>query len=258
MEFVSLLGDNLGALAFGILALGAVIAFFYAGWMYQTAFGDQQQMAKARNAFFGGVIGLIIGGFAFVVPEVLSREVIEPSGGDTVMAQVAGECDGVLRSRLSMETHANTAERMNQLITLIQAGNPEGCGKDLWDPYVGDEFKNSVVSYFQYRIGCFGRRTGSTYDRGVFRNAPFRVGGVAVPGSLTYKEGVSGLPRNVSSRDARNNVLIYFGNAAKADGSPKVGSPKSGTEHIHVSSGRPTGGSECWMFIARENLWVTN
>ena len=83
MEVISLLTDNLGAVAFAILGMGGVISFCYAGWLYQTAFGDQQQMAKARNAFFGGCIGLLIGGFSFAIPEILSSEILGRSGGES-------------------------------------------------------------------------------------------------------------------------------------------------------------------------------
>lgn len=262
MEFINLLTDNLGALAFAILGLGAILGFVYAGWQYNTAFGDQQQMARARNAFFGSCVGLLIGGFAFVIPEVLSREVIEPSGGAAIAPSGSAECDNILRSRLALETNVNTPERMNQLVRFIQADNPEGCGQDLWSPVIGQDVFGSLGTTFaaDYRKNCFGGGSGEVLQS-IAR--PPLVEGVVVPAGLMYSESHSSSsyhnrPRPVSSRDSVNNVIVYFGQLLDRRDRPKDGVMDRADDKVSESVGYPTDGSKCWMFIARENLWLRN
>lgn len=261
MEFIGLLTKNAGALAFAVLALGGVLAFVYAGWQYQTAFGDQQQMARARNALFGGVIGIVIGGFAFIIPEVLSREVVEPSGGQAVVASASAECDEIFRNRLALETHVNTPERMNQLVRIIQADRSGGCGVDVWDPVIGQDLYGSIGGTFvaDYRKKCFGGGSGDVLQA-VAR--PAVVGGVMVPAGLIYSEANNSpsyhdRPRPVSSRDSSNNIIVYFGQLLDSSDRPKELMDATG-DKVSDSAGYPTDGSPCWLFIARENLWLAN
>ena len=255
MEVLRLLTDNLGALAFAVLALGGVLAFCYAAWLYQTALGDQQQMMKARNCFFGGVIGILIGGFAFAIVEIISSEVLSRSGGEPIVARASSECDGVLRSRLAIEVHANTPERMRQIVRLIQAENEDGCGKDLWDPHIGEDVMDGRRSLAQYRLQCYGSKPGSQVFVSGLVDGPYSIAGIRLPASLTYTTGGHERPRPVSSRDANNNVLVYFGTPEDNRGNVKVEIAGPG-DKVSETLGRPTDGASCWMFLARENVWV--
>ena len=260
MEFIGLLRDNIGAVALGLLSLGAVVCFSYSGWLHQTAFGDPQQMARARSAFFGGVIGLLIGGFAFAIPEIISGEIIGPSGGDPVVVTASAECDDMLRNRLAVGVQANTGERMGQVVRFIQAQNPRDCGVDLWDPFIGHDIQmTSGVWYAHYRIGCFGSRGGTTAPLSALSYYPYTVGGVQVPGSFIYDPSstLSQKPRPVSSRDGSNNVLVYFGHATDYLGNLKGGNVEIYHDRVSSHEGRPTDGAACWLFLARENLWVS-
>ena len=257
MEFIGLLSEHLGALIFGILGIGAVVAFGYAGWLYQTSMGDQQQMMKARNAFFGGVIGLLIGGFSFVIPQVISSEILAPSGGEEILARSASGCDDILRNRLAVEIQANTRERMQELVGFIQVGNQDGCGPDLWDPVVAEDVvatNNNIFTYF--RQGCFGQTSSQGLGS---MSGPYKVGGVTLPSSFVYDESPSqqNKPRPVSSRDSKNNILVYFGILRESRTNLEAIERPRNTVHV-ISGGKPTGGSSCWLFLARENVWVGN
>ena len=267
MEIVGLLTDNLGALAFAILGMGGILSFCYAGWLYQTSFGDQQQQAKARNAFWGGCLGLLIGGFSFAIPEILSSEVIGRSGGDPIVVRASSECDQVLQNRLAHEVQANTPERMRQIVRFVQAEN-DGCGRDLWDPVIGEDAGGTNHnSYADYRASCFGSRTNNYEVASLYTPNPprtaidgfFAVGGVQVPASLSYQaaSGYPGTPRGISSRDIRNNIIVYFGQLQDRNGNVKIDMSRA-DDKLSSSVGYPTSGEKCWLFIARENLWVGN
>ena len=262
MEVIGLLTDNLGAVAFAILGMGGVISFCYAGWLYQTAFGDQQQMAKARNAFFGGCIGLLIGGFSFAIPEILSSEIIGRSGGDEIVVRPSAECDGILKNRLVHEVQANTPERMRQIVRFIQADNGERCGGGVWNPLIGADHRGSLGSVYpaDYRVKCFG----GSHPQLQSVDRPHVIGGIELPASLHYSEDSTSpsyrnRPRPESSRDAFNNIIVYFGQLTTSAGVP-VPNMVMNSSALRVSSteGYPTSGEKCWLFFARENLWVGN
>ena len=263
MEVIGLLTDNLGAVAFAILGMGGVISFCYAGWLYQTSFGDQQQMAKARNAFFGGCIGLLIGGFSFAIPEILSSEIIGRSGGDPVVIRSSSECDQILKDRLATEVQANTPERMGQLVRVIQADN-DGCLRDLWNPVIGWDAAGSTNNpYADYRYSCFVQgNVGSPNVQDVMNNSDITVAGVSVPSGLRYNVGThDGAPRPFSSRDTSNNVIVYFGHLVRIVSGNEVIEEfpmRSSGQRVSKHNGFPTSGERCWLFIARENLWVGN
>ena len=264
MEVISLLTDNLGAVAFAILGMGGVISFCYAGWLYQTAFGDQQQMAKARNAFFGGCIGLLIGGFSFAIPEILSSEIIGRSGGDPIVVRASAECDEILKNRLVHEVQANTPERMGALVRFVQADNA-GCSVDVWDPVIGwDAGMSGTLPNADYRYSCFvNANVGSPRlaDLPVTaRRFTGDVGGISLPGGLLYDFSSSylGVPRAVSSRDVNNNIIVFFGQLEDSVGRPKDLPMTASADSVSDSLGFPTSNERCWLFIARENLWVGN
>ena len=264
MEVIGLLTDNLGGVAFAILGMGGVISFCYAGWLYQTAFGDQQQMAKARNAFFGGCIGVLIGGFSFAIPEILSSEIIGRSGGEQIVVRSSSECDEILKNRLVNEVQANTSTRMGQIVRFIQGDN-DGCDRDLWDPVIGwDAGMQGTLPVADYRYSCFvngnvGRpRVGDLPRSG--GSVIATIEGVSVPSTLRYDFNGTNrdVPRAFSSRDTSNNVIVYFGQLEDSVGNRKELPMDNSEDKVSDSVGYPTSGDRCWMFIARENLWVGN
>lgn len=268
MDFVRLLGDNLGALFLSFLALGAVLCFVYAGWQYQTAFGDQQKMAKGRNAFFAGVIGVLIGGFAFVIPGVFSEEVIEPSGGTALLPVASSDCDSRLRDRLVSEIGRGTAEQMNYMVAVIQGKDRDGCGPEVWNPVIGDDVHTSEGGVTRrnadYRLSCFAGRIEGTANLVTLHSAgvrPFGVGAVGLPGSFIYDAAggvyAQDVPRPVSSRDRSNNLLIYFGQLLDTGNRPKT-VMDSRTDKLSGTLGYPHDRSRCWLFLARDGVWLRN
>ena len=67
------------------LAAGAIL--------YMTAAGDPHKQQLARGALLGALVGVVILAMSPIAPRVLSRFVIEPSGGQA-------SCDRTLRSSL--------------------------------------------------------------------------------------------------------------------------------------------------------------
>ena len=263
MEVINLLTDNLGAVAFAILGMGGVMAFCYAGWLYQTSFGDQQQQMKARNAFWGGCLGILIGGFSFAIPEILSSEILGRSGGDPIVVRASSECDEILKNRLANETIANTPERMGQIVRFIQSDN-DGCGRDLWNPVIGWDAAGSATNpYADYRYRCFvNGNVGAPNVADVMNAGEIAVGGVRLPGTLRYDVGVyDGVPRPFSSRDTSNNVIVYFGKLVRISGGSEITEDfpmDAAQDTVSRTNGFPTSGERCWLFIARENLWIGN
>ena len=135
MEIIEATKSNIGMLLLTVIGGAGIISIAIAAWLMMMAHGDPQQMAKARNAFFGGVVGLILGGFAFAIPEILSDTVVQPSGGRGFGIEEAGSCDEVLRRELVLQANANTTARMQQVVRVIQV-REEDCLSDNWDPEV--------------------------------------------------------------------------------------------------------------------------
>lgn len=193
-------------------------------------------MAKARNAFFGGIVGLLLGGFAFAIPQILSETVLKPSGGEGFGIQEAGPCDDILRRELILQPQVNTSACMNQVIRVIQQ-REEDCLSDNWIPIVGKGAALSSVTAWvtsnSLRESCFAEvPPGSPAGK-------YTVDGIQVPSRLIGPETVSSNPVQVSSmdskRDVNDNILIYFGAAADQ---------------------KPTDLADCWMYLARDHLWV--
>ena len=81
------------------------------------------------------------------------------------------------------------------------------------------------------RTTCFAEHPGA---------ASFTVDGLSVPGSMVRFEAHGGngeveVPSAESNRDADGNILLYFG-----------------------GGGLPTDLSRCWMYFARDRLWVSS
>ena len=242
MEVIEAAKNNIGYLLLTVIGGAGIISMALAAWTAMMAHGDPQQMAKARNAFFGGIVGLLLGGFAFAIPQILSETVLKPSGGQGFGTQEAGSCDDILRRELILQPNANTSARMNQVIRVIQQ-REEDCLSDNWDPEAiegaGLPSSPSGFDSGDVRGECFG----GGFDGNA--NAPndhvYTVDGIEVPSRMIVEEKGAGgggsnaftVPHKDSVRDVNDNILIYF-----ADGN------------------RPTDLSRCWMFLSRDQLWV--
>ena len=227
MEVIEAAKNNIGYLLLTVIGGAGVISMALAAWTAMMAHGDPQQMAKARNAFFGGIVGLLLGGFAFAIPQILSETVLKPSGGQGFGTQEAGSCDDILRRELILQPNANTGPRMNQVIRVIQQ-REEDCLSDNWSPEVAGQnhadLADGATAWVSgdLRADCFAEVPGAD---------SFTVDGLAVPSRLVEPEADRRVPSKDSVRDVNDNILVYF-------------------------SSLPTDLSKCWMYLSRDTLWV--
>ena len=234
MEMIEALKSNIGILLMSLIGGAGIISMAFAAWFALMAHGDQQQMAKARNAFFGGIVGLILGGFAFAIPELISETVVQPSGGQGFAVEEAGSCDDMLRRELVLQPNANTTSRMNQVIRVIQT-REDDCFEDDWDPAVVSDVDPANTGSWpaaSVRGECFAELPNSTVG--------WTVDGILVPSGLIVPQALSGgttinVPSKDSVRDVNDNILVYFG----AGGS------------------RPTDLARCWLYLDRDQLWLS-
>ena len=238
MEIIEALKTNLGYLLLTIIGGMGVISLLLAAGMYMMAQGDQQQQAKARNALFGGIAGLILGGFAYAIPTILSETVLQPSGGQGFGVQEAGSCDDILRRELVLQPNANTTSRMNQVIRVIQA-REDDCLSDNWDPQAMSDTVIAAANVW----ATVGAANGGPSPRGACfpqNNAAdtYTVDGIEVPSRLmtTENDGTNDqqVPDADSVRGVNDNILIYF-----------------------RGDQRPTDLSRCWLYLSRDQLWVS-
>ena len=168
----------------------AGIFLCYVGYLFLASGGDPQSIARARGAFFGIFVGLLILGFATVAPRVFSEVVLEPSGGRGVTYFDSRlDCDGILKRQLVLQRQVNTAERVNYLIAVIQAKN-EYCAVDNWNP--------EAVNL------------SSRADRCLEASDPPVLGRLQVPPGLRARVGTQVDLNNKVHRDGSNNIVVHF------------------------------------------------
>ena len=209
------------AIAWVLGALGAalsVIYVVYSGYLFMSSQGDPQRMAQARTSLIGVAIGLVLIGGAFIIPTTISRYVIEPAGGVRVEPRAGADCDGVLKDQLVVQRTASTPDRMQFLISQIQ-GRRDECSLDLWSPVVRDRPG--------YPMGCH------------FPGGDHTVGEIPVRDSLK----TSGSVINKSSRDADNNIIVYWVHP---------------DDSVAPKAGLPSDGSVCWLHVAAFGAWTEN
>ena len=227
----------------------SAIAFCYAGILWMTASGDPQKMGQARTAIFGAVGGLVIVGIAFMAPRIISEFVIEPAGGQVLGGDYGVSCDDILRAQLLVQRGASTADRMNQVISQIQAQRDE-CPEDVWNPVVVDDpFVVASSPAGATATDCWGLGIVRALPSHGFPNTKGilgRIGDTQVPRSLRVgnTDGVGtpdgssdGHVRERSGRDSSNNILVYWS-----------GNPDQ----------RPTDSSTCWLYVQRIRTWDEN
>ena len=188
MEELMSIGTNIATLiAIGVATVSAVIVAF-AGFQYATASGDPQKIGIAKSSFVGAFIGLVIASLAFIGPRIVTDMVIKPVGGVALDTQVGLNCDSVLRNQLIFQRGASTADRMQVVISQIQAQQQE-CAKDVWKPVAID-------------LGAAGK----CYSATAGAVTPTIVGDQALPEGLLRGEDA----RTSSGRDSQNNIIVYW------------------------------------------------
>ena len=222
MEEIAGIFNSIGLVLTAILGGFGVISLSVAALLYMNAHGDPQQVNKAKTAAIGAIIGLIMGGMAWVLPGIISRAIVEPSGGQslTTSGSVQG-CDQIFKSQLVAQRQINTAARMNELISTIQNTRDE-CRPDTWNPTV-----SSAVT-----------------DTNAPNCAKGLIDSVDVPIGLEAA-GTATTTRLSPFRDRDNNILVYFGTVASA------GSP------VKADGRLPGDGARCWMYVSRSSAWVS-
>ena len=222
MQELMSIGTAIATVVAVLVGVVATIMVAYAGLMYATAAGDPQKTGIAKNAFIGAFIGLIIAGVAFIGPRIITDMVIKPVGGVAVETEVGLNCDGILRNQLIFQRGASTADRMNTVISRIQAQQTE-CASDVWAPEVVD-----IV------VGTTGRCFGDTVVQGTDE---MEIGDATPPDGFLVGDADPRLVRLTSGRDSKNNILVYWADAAGV---------------------RPSDGASCWLYIARLDTWHEN
>ena len=228
MDEISVVGGSLTrllAVCGGVLS-GVMLA--YAGFMWITSEGEPQKVSRARNAFLGAVVGLMITGGSFVLPRALSEVVIEPVGGVTGGVNAGVDCDRVLRRQFVLQRGASTAGRMNVVIGHVQ-GRWRECSIEVWDPVVDDSGYSVVVGQ------GVPNTAGACFSTPPERGAAAMVGMFQVPRGLREKKDVGLAARSFSGRDSENNVIVYWGRGDR----------------------RPSDGASCWMYVSRARRWFS-
>ena len=207
MEELSTIFGNVGILVAALAGGISLVMFGFAGIQYMTAQGDPQGMSRAKMSVIGAVVGLAIAGLAFVMPGVISRLIIEPAGGERIVADSTTDCDQLLRNQLVFQRGASTFGRMNEVIRQIQAQRDD-CVSELWNPAAMDLAATPTAN------DCFGT---TAPGRDYASPLAVKVGDLTVPrtlyGGFTTNDDV----RHTSGRDSDNNIIVYWHNGTSGN-----------------------------------------
>ena len=227
MEELSTIFGNVGILVAALAGGISLVMFGFAGIQYMTAQGDPQGMSRAKMSVIGAVVGLAIAGLAFVMPGVISRLIIEPAGGERIVADATTDCDQLLKNQLVFQRGASTAGRMNEVIRQIQAQRDD-CVSELWNPEAVD--RSAVAA------GCF------TANPVYVNPLNVKIGDLTVPRTLYTGFAATDTVRAASGRDSDNNIIVYWHSGASTGA---TGNP-------------PADNATCWLFVSRLNNWDEN
>lgn len=185
-----------------VLGGGAAVVFLVmSGVLYLGAMGEAQGIAKARRAFFGAVIGMLLCGSSFIIPQAVARFVIEPAGGFVRYDGPGRSCDADLRLLLVLNRDVTTGTDMNNMIRIIQSRRGD-CVVGRWDPVVvnlpgtlgGDDCVNEDCVFRGRSIvaGSYRDKSGGDADCGGWEylggnDEPHRVVPVGVNVERSYK-----------------------------------------------------------------------
>ena len=217
MEEIAGIFNSIGLVLTAILGGFGVISLSVAALLYMNAHGDPQQVNKAKTAAIGAIIGLIMGGMAWVLPGIISRAIVEPSGGQALTASGSVQgCDSIFKSQLVAQRQINSAARVNELVSTIQNTRDE-CRPDTWNP-------NAVSGLTASVAGCFDH---DGKDVKTIANVDIPIGLES-----TASTTAGSAPKD-TGRDGDNNIFIHF------------------------TDKRPPGdGFRCWMYVDRSGVWV--
>ena len=255
MEEIAGIFNSIGLVLTAILGGFGVISLSVAALLYMNAHGDPQQVNKAKTAAIGAIIGLIMGGMAWVLPGIISRAIVEPSGGQSLTSSGSVQgCDRIFKSQLVSQRQVNTAARMNELISTIQNTRDE-CRPDTWNPQAED-----LKTGLNAETGAGGRqecivggsdgppKTNYKYVAANKSTWPAaQVGGLGVPIGLRVAGNQTYVPISTSGRDRDNNILVYF-----YDKKDKTTNPTGSRE-----GSLPGDGAVCWLYLARASAWAS-
>ncbi len=209
-----------GGIANLVAVLGGSVAAIFVSWAgikWMTSSGEPQKISEARSSLIGVLIGLLLVGASFMIPDAINQRLIRPATGQNLSGVVGLDCDRVLQKQLVRTRTASDADRMNSMIRQVQASK-EGCGLDNWSPLVSPVRAVTPNNPFLYGLGsarCEGPEIGQT----------------DVPRGLQQPGGGADV-RNATVRDADNNIMIYFDTEKK-----------------------PSDGAGCWIYHSRLKIW---
>ena len=207
-----------GGVANLIAAIGGAIAAIFIGWsgiQWMMASGEPQKISQARMSLIGAVVGLIVVGASFIIPDAINERVLRPSGVHSVVTSAGVNCDRVLKNNLVSSRWASDAVRMQTVVKAIQS-QMEGCSPDLWDPKILGTFDGACSG------APHGPSTGVAY-----------IGQSRVPKGLQLP-GSANRVRYGSGRDSDNNIFVDFTVDRET---------------------RPSDGAKCWLFVSRLRVW---
>ena len=166
------------------LAAGAIL--------YMTAAGDPHKQQLARGALLSSLIGVVILAMSPIAPRVLSRFVIEPSGGQALDRVGQASCDRTLRSSLITQRGVSTGTRANSMIRQIQAQRRNECSADTWNPAVDEADNKQTCAVADTDVATGYKKIGAT-------DLPKSLGDA---GKVDKEDGLT--------RDAEGNILVAF------------------------------------------------
>ena len=156
--------------------------------------------------------------------------------------QVGLNCDSVLRNQLIFQRGASTADRMQVVISQIQAQQQE-CAKDVWKPVAIDMGTVSAGKIEKGPDGELGQcyQTDGGFTTPVADLESIKVGDQALPEGLARTTGTGAekkyYPRSTSGRDSENDIIVYWADDV-AD--------------------RPSDAASCWLYFSRLRSWDEN
>ena len=178
-----------GGVASLIAVLGGSIAAIFVAWsgiQWMMAGGDPQKISQARASIIGTMVGLVLVGSSFIIPDAINQRILRPSGAHSVMTSAGVDCDGALKNNLISARWAGNAPRMQRVVQSIQS-QIDGCSSEIWHPVIYDGVNGSCSGHALTQIGS------SKIPKGLL-----------MPGSMNRLKWGSG-------RDSENNIFVDFG-----------------------------------------------
>ena len=182
-----------GGVANLIAVVGGSVAAIFIGWagiQWMMAAGEPQKISQARMSLIGSVVGLVIIGASFIIPDAINERILRPSGVSSVVTSAGVNCDGALKNNLISARWAGTGDRMQTVVKAIQS-QTEGCSSDIWNPDISSELGG----------GCSGSPQGTDPS----------IGSSSIPKGLMLP-GTMNRVRQSSGRDSDNNIYVSFNN----------------------------------------------